>query len=178
MLLDEEGNHCIWNGTCLTIPAQLAFLRQTHESQKRRWTVSREADCFSPLNLIPRKFSIHLCQECSALGIKGNDIATELKGLTKQLPLLLFDAASQLQAAGMRDAVDHYKDFTRHSSQGLASTSEQELLPAIREVQAAELRMPEPEEDQLDQQGAEFTAIMLDAAPHTNVISGWDKLST
>lgn len=78
-------------------------------------------------------------QECAALGIEGDDIPRELRGLTKKLPELLYEAANLLKGDSITEAVSYYSQFTRHTCQGKAEPSEAPLLPRIAEIQGAEL---------------------------------------
>ena len=82
-------------------------------------------------------------QECRVLGIEGSDIEKELKGLTKDLPRTLFGPAQKLKSETVKSAVNYYAEFTRHVIQSSAEAAE--LLPTLREIQAAELSLPEEE---------------------------------
>lgn len=90
-------------------------------------------------------------QECGALGIEGNDIERELRGLTGSLPKILFDAANQLKSETVRSAVEYYAEFTQHVSQSREMPAE--LLPSIAEVQEADLVLPEKEEAEVNTTG-------------------------
>lgn len=90
-------------------------------------------------------------QECGALGIEGNDIERELRGLTGSLPKILFDAANQLKSETVRSAVEYYAEFTQHVSQSRETPAE--LLPSIAEVQEADLVLPEKEEAEVNTTG-------------------------
>lgn len=90
-------------------------------------------------------------QECSALGIEGNDIEKELHDLTRDLPNILFEAANKLKSESVRSAVEHYAEFTQHVSQSKAEPTE--LLPTLAEIQAAELSLPETGEVESNETG-------------------------
>ena len=93
------------------------------------------------VSAIPLSYPSSAVQECSVLGIEGNDIEKELHGLTKDLPNTLFEAANKVKSEAVRSAVDFYAEFTRHVSKSRADAAE--LLPTLTEIQAAELLLPE-----------------------------------
>ncbi|CAI5535719.1 unnamed protein product [Closterium sp. Naga37s-1] len=99
-------------------------------------------------------------QACSDLGIKGQDVRKELKGLVSQLPSVFQSVVGVLCNESVGQAVDYYRAaiaFAHGGGEDTGSTSPLLLLPTLLELRANPERQDRAEPPAEDEWGGDVS---------------------